>query len=374
MNFAVYVPKEEIGEHRPAHDEAPALLPVPEALPELHLPDPGIMVQVPDARPPCKPSFLGTVCQHLTQALKRNLRAVAESAWQYQARSLDSVVEYVDRMFGHGVSGLAFIQRASYDATPCEACVAHGAEEPNEKAKSKLFAVQRKWMALLQLDPSISGDAVADDPAPKAFLALRGTFSDGARVVDRETGEGTRNVLHSVEHVPPRVHSVFSRVCRIAETDELGSNGKAERLLQETRHAKWKDSAIHSLCMGHKAHNAAEKTWLIASDLFSKMVHTNKTLHENGALMRAARQWMQAEIPRRLQITHTGVPPPDSVTFRDHALKSFLPPLGAPRRRAQAFHALKLLNGDWLARGCLRHCCSVGCCGLTGHAKCHSLA
>ena len=206
MSFAAYMPKDtEIGEHRPAHDEAPALLPVPEALPELHLPDPDIMVQVPDARPPCKPSFLDTVCQHLThglqhtmsaksvaeklgcsaEALKRNLRAVAESAWQYQARSLDSVVEYVDRMTGHGVSGLAFIQRASYDATPCEVCVAHGAEEPNEKAKSKLFAVQREWLALLQLDPSISGDAVADDPAPKAFLALRGTFSDGARVVDR---------------------------------------------------------------------------------------------------------------------------------------------------------------------------------------------
>ena len=74
--------------------------------------------------------------------------------------------------------------------------------------------------------------------------------------------------MHSVEHVPPRVNSVFSHVCRIAETDELVSN----------------------------------------------------------------------------------------------ALKMFLPPPGAPRRRAQAFHALKLLNGDWLARGCLQHCCSVGCC------------
>ena len=77
------------------------------------------------------------------------------------------------------------------------------------------------------------------------------------RAVDRATAEGIYGVLSSTESIPEKVEGLFSWEMRLAETDGLGANLQAERVLTCQR-AVWRH--IHVVCTAHRCHAISEKT------------------------------------------------------------------------------------------------------------------
>eukprot|EP00971_Amphidinium_carterae_P059182 1169999-Amphidinium_carterae.2 len=292
---------------------------------------------------------LSALCSMLCtdrKSLTEKLRALGEASWKAQQEVVAKLVQYVDRMSDAGVEGVAFIERMSYDATPCELPVAY-AGEGMSKVRAKLFAVERTWAMVIS--------------AGMESFTLRGTLSNAARVSDRETAENIRNVLLDVEFLPANVDNVFKKVIRIAETDELAANCKAERILVETRSAQWRDGTLHAICMAHKAHSSAEKTWEFMSHTISGAIHCYKAL-QDGTIMHRLRKAMREEIPLRLQVYYQGSPPQASKKMRERLLEMCLPPPTAPKRRVHAQRTLALLNGNWLRKSVLEHYCKPGCC------------
>ena len=167
---------------------------------------------------------------------------------------------------------ICFLDRMSYDATPGKVYVSHGDEPSHSEKTAKLFAIQQDWACLLRVrHPGSLNDN------DKKFLLLRGRFGTFARVGDRETAECVRNVLLKAGPLPAGL-TAFKHVLRLAESDEHPSNVKAEKILPEARPEAWAGSTLHAICVAHKVHPAAEKTWTLEPEVVSNMIHTYKVL------------------------------------------------------------------------------------------------
>ena len=295
--------------------------------------------------------------------LVRNLRAASECALQASQKIHDLVVQYAHLHRDHGVQGVAYIERLSYDSTPARLRLDHskipGQFEGSKKEKCKVFVVQQEW-ALFRMGEH---DDEPERQPGSAFLLVRGCYGTSGRVATRGTAEATCSVLESVGHTPPHLETAFKTLVRLVETDEESSNVRTEKLLPQLRHEKWRAATMHALCTAHKVHTAGERTWALSStSLMSNIIHCLKCLSEVG-VMRRLRQLICAEIPGRLRILYGGSPPAEVMDFRNRASSMLLPPEQAPRRRAHVQATLKLLNGNWLHKNVLEHYCSgPGCC------------
>ena len=292
--------------------------------------------------------------------LTRNLRAASECLLQCSQKVHDFVVRYAGICRGQGI---AYFERVAYDSTLATLRVpnpnaANISEQHSSKERGKVFVIEQEWAALFRTRP----DDEEAEPG-SAFLLVRGCYATSGRVATRGTAEGTCAVLRSAGHTPPQLEDNFKTVVRICETDEESSNVRTEKKFPHLRHQKWKGATLHALCIAHKVHTGAERTWsLSSSTLMSNIIHCLKCLSEVG-VMRQVRQRILAEIPARLRILHGGSPPIEAMEFRAHAITLLLPPESAPRRRAHTQATLKILNGNWLHRNVLEHYCSgASCC------------
>ena len=153
--------------------------------------------------------------------------------------------------------------------------------------RARLFVVDVSWLCLLQLDTS--DEAAEEHPASSKFMLLRGRYSPSMRVATRCTGEGIKSLLERCPSPPVNIDH-FTHLIRVAEVDENPANLRAEALTLAAREKDWALSIF--ICMGHKCHKSAERTWMLPRipALLSGLTHCNlflATAHSLSALRKA---------------------------------------------------------------------------------------
>ena len=307
----------------------------------------------------CVANRTGLVWKHAAEhegssvkLLQKRASAAAEACVAQQDAGWRSVIHYVLRVAPDLVP-LLFVERQAYDATPSRLRIPNQ-DGCQEERKVKLFMIETEVAILLAKRGNRGNDEAGN------YLLLRVPFSHTPRVAAKGDAFCTKEVLSST--VP--AHGALAEGCpnifRISESDEDGSNLKAERLLAHSRSKKWQEGLLHCLCSAHKCHAACQKTWE-DSDIISGFVHAYKALEDVGTL-NAVREFMLKEIPKRLHIVRGSDCPLEGQSFRENMLKIFTPSKSRPRLRARVTEVCRLLNGDWRRSKILIHHCKLGCC------------
>ena len=155
--------------------------------------------------------------------------------------------------------------------------------------------------------------------------------------------------------------SLFEQNIRLTETDEDKANMRCE--------AMWSSSLpdsrqhAHFLCLGHKTHAAACKSWMLQDELISSVVHTTKHLATSGANARLKAAVVILARNRFSRDCHSQ--PPAAQGFRKNILDLFFPLLikGSAKKRATIQEVFDFFNADWRTPGVLRHHCrGPSCC------------
>ena len=298
-------------------------------------------------------------CGVSSSTFTKYVHAAAEVIARRQFATLDGIVQYIKEMAGVSLEPLAAVEHISYDATPAE--VRAPVITDNARAvKVKVFAIEYEWAFLVKLLPTPLEGVVVDEKSK--YLILRCVCSPAARMVENATAETTRNVLLSSQHLPRGVESVFgSKIYRLSETDEDGSNLKAERLMASIRSEHFQDGLLHCVCTAHKAHAAAERTWALLPDIMSGLIHLSKAMADL-AVMQAAKNMLVQEVAKLQVWFAEPVLQSEAVSFREHVQTMFMPSRQEPRRRARMEMVCAFLNGDWRMQNTLVHFCVPGKC------------
>eukprot|EP00971_Amphidinium_carterae_P188011 3731835-Amphidinium_carterae.5 len=308
-------------------------------------------------------SAAGASLRMTAKSARTRLCAAAESAMRAQTAVVEAVARYCHLMQDHNVQPIAFFEHVSYDATPFELRVRRPGQSRAESTKTKIYAIESDWCALLQTSTgALSRVAVADLPDVQAkHLLVRGGLSLRLRVLEQHDCHAVAQLLASTSILSQELESPFKHLFRVAESDEGAENMKAERILLGGRSALWQKGAFHVICAAHKAHTGSEKTWTYSQAIVSGMIHVSKISYDT-AFIKAVHDTMTVEIKKRLLIIYSSAMPAEAQHFREYAFQTFLPPKSAPKQRTLIEQMGKLLNGNWLKIGVLEHRCSAQCC------------
>eukprot|EP00971_Amphidinium_carterae_P125188 2480580-Amphidinium_carterae.1 len=296
--------------------------------------------------------------------LRTQLGAVSEVSVSVPPQMLSSLVKYIASMKGRTLVPVAFVERQAYDETPSLLRVPE-LDGGHEERKVKLFMLETEYAILFRKVVPHASDLTSED-----FCAVRIPFHGAMRLAERNTAENVVNVVQSAVKPSDTIHlgALFDgNLFRIAETDEHPSNMKAERILPSLREEGWSNGTLHSVCIGHKVHKAAESTWSYIDSTITGVIHTYKTLSDQQSIT-AVRKALRSVLTRQLDIIAVpsveGILSELAVDFRAKCLHLFLPPPSQPQNRELVIYVAKrLLNGNWLNRGRVEHYCIPGCCG-----------
>ena len=292
----------------------------------------------------------------------QRVQAAAETFLRWQENNLAELVSYAKIMQeARHLKAVAFLEYCSYNETKMKTKIRWRGSADSEAEVSNVFVVIRNWAMVFQKMPTTEA---THDGDPQQLLAsdyfvLRGQFSPFVRAGTTTSGEACLAVLQSCDVVPEEVADIFSICIRQSETDEAGGNTRAEHLLMAHRPDSW--ILHHSLCMAHKLHSAARKTFQMSkkeSDLISAIVHASLQLSEAGAAMKMREAcWVIAREELHLSRTPALVDEA-GLRLKDEVLALFLPE--EPRKRAWISKLASFLNGDWRQKELQHHC--DGCC------------
>eukprot|EP00971_Amphidinium_carterae_P198043 3930731-Amphidinium_carterae.1 len=290
------------------------------------------------------------------------VHAAAFAAVVAQARSMDSITSILRTMAGAGMwKPLLLLEHCLYDETPIIVKIDFG--QGSDKQVGKVFVVEKSWTMLVERLPSAlldPGNDKGEVPAP-AFSVLEVCTSPEVRGAANATGETIFDVLQSTMQAPSGLAQLFSMSARLSEVDEGPANNRAETMLEMERGPTWE--YMRSLCIPHKIHAAARKTWEIKSEasVVSNVIHSCKVFAMAGSMTRF-RNALSQVVQTRFSVIH--MPRPDdssSKSFKDAVMKYFLPPPKHPRRRAAVMLTLDFFNCDWKSRLC-HYCHGPSCC------------
>ena len=127
-------------------------------------------------------------------------------------------------------------------------------------------------------------DDLASDQQPPKFTILRGHDSPQVRVAAGNTGELTYATLRSCCTLPDLVRDTFTVKVRLSETDDAGSNSRAEASALTQQRGDWMH--LHLLCMCHKVHSCAQRTFSLASATTSGIIHSCLQIATGGFVRR----------------------------------------------------------------------------------------
>ena len=241
---------------------------------------------------------------------KRGMAAAAEAATQEQAHLLERIAEYVRQMsVGHRFTPLALFVQESYDATNLTLRVVHEASLP-EKEVSKTMVVEKQWAILLK-----------EQGEGKEHLCLRGSLSPIVRATSTGTGESTQAALASAVDIPAELRSLCPVRLRIAESDEAGSNTRAEALIAHHSPEPW--FRQHMYCLAHKLHAACLKSWSLVPSFMSGLKHASLQLQGSGG-MRRLQDKIKALVTAKLTILDEDVElTQGAVSYREAMMRHF---------------------------------------------------
>ena len=290
---------------------------------------------------------------------KQRVYAAASGALDYQELAMETVLQLYQKMRKAGQwEGILWLEHVVYDETPLTVRVGFG-DATKDKQVVKLFVVERKWSMVFRKQP-VGSTGQSDK---ERLCILEGCCSAGVRGAANSTGDTISQVLASFPGPSANDLEHFKFKVRCVETDEAGANMGAESLVSKTRDGcDW--SWLVLLCLGHKVHSSATKTWSLQKNLISGLIHTSKHLSGSGAM--ASLKASLAELIATTLVVLPPAPLPSEVqAYRQRLTNLFAPPVAEPRRRATFNVLASFLNGDWRVEGSLlhhspgQHCCST---------------
>ena len=284
--------------------------------------------------------------------------AAAEASLQGQSQLLLDLCSYVAQLQSAGrFRALCFIEHVTYDETSMDIRVQWSATQHAERGLNKVYVVITGWSILLEDLLHTKCGPLAAEQKPQ-YLCLRAENSPQLRVAAATTGEYIRAILKSCFPVPDTVSKTFGIVIRLAESDEAGSNGRAEAITLSSGHNAEGLWHLHLYCMCHTVHACAQKSFSAIPSVTSGIVHASLQLGAGGA-MRKVRAACASLAASHLKVT-TDKLTPAAEAFRHRVLTLFRPRTSM-RHRALVRTVAKILNGDW-RQPFLEHRCGPGCC------------
>ena len=277
------------------------------------------------------------------------LLSVAETCALGQSHTLRKLLEYArSRQASGALKALQFVYHVSFDETPLRLRLAFRDTGRKSVQLAKLYAVESGWAMLLQMQDS------------QEFLRIHGTFSPSLRCADANSANAIAAVLESVkshqlpDDLDPK--DIFQASVRVAESDELMANLKAER---EWVH-KHPCTHLHLVCLAHKLHSVCEKTVDLVPELWTGTVRT-LLCAQSGSNLSKLEASLLSEIPQRLEVLYHTTLSEDAQRYRKNCLELWLQNLPARKQAVISAMAGTVLNGDWRISGKIQHIC-CNCC------------
>ena len=299
---------------------------------------------------------------HRTNALLR-VQAAAAAVNQFQRSSFEKVCDWLLRMVEAGqMKAVAFLDHVLYDETSMRVRLRRGQE--TEAQTTRLFVSEQRWAMLLQTRPLPS----AGGGQPK-FVVLQAHRSPSVRGAGNAVGETILKVLQSsCQQIPPRVARCFDQVIRLNEVDECPANFRAEKMVMDAWAA---DSVpclrLESVCLLHKCHAAAQKTWPLHDKTITGLIHAALVLSDAGQLGRFKAS-LDTLVQQQLRILRVPCLDPAASIFKEKILNLFTPPSTQVRRKAVVQLMAEFFNADW-RQPVLQHVCSgLTCCRNREHS------
>ena len=262
---------------------------------------------------------------HRRTALER-VHAAAETIKMTQEKALHGVFAWVKKLLvAQQMRALAFVEHVCFDETALKVRLQMAGEK--DSVTGKVFVIEQRWAMLLQSVSTVS----MQEATTTGSQILQGGLSPTVLGAGNAAGE-------TIE--------------------------KAEKLLMDSRAALPGDGhwlRLESICLLHKVHSAAQKTWPLHTPTISGLVHTCKVLSDGGQFKRF-KDTFPALVSVRLQILHR--PPRDDAArvFKEQCLQFFTPPSQQSRRRSMVLLACKFFSGDWRKVDRIQHVCTGSSC------------
>ena len=286
---------------------------------------------------------------------RKYLAATAEQLARAQADHLHNTCLYAASLTSVGsFRSLCFIEFQAYDESPLRVRVNWdgSARAPNQVAK--VFVALTQWALVLQKTAS---SIAAEEPE---FLVLHGVLSPAVRAADSTSARGVAAVIANTPR-PANVAKEFLEgawVIRVAESDGLAANAKAERLLFRAE----QNTHLHIECMAHRVHSIADRVWELDKATLSGVVHCLLTMRSSGQML-ALEKALVHVLEQRLVIDQSSERmTDDAMHFRRGVLQCFLPQPRSPRKRTVCLLLAGMLNADWRVTSRITHQCQQGCC------------
>eukprot|EP00971_Amphidinium_carterae_P073614 1455615-Amphidinium_carterae.5 len=304
----------------------------------------------------------------VAQVAGERVRAAAQFALQSQERTLQGILDLVRSRTQNNIwRPVAAVEHILYDETELTVRV------DSEKQKGKVFVVERAFSMLIQRLPLGTGVTGPNLYPASSYFLLEIPLSPRLRAGAGTAGEDVFEVL---QHASPAVpmDDLFEFTTRLVESDEHGGNLRAEALLRLQRGPSW--SHLHSLCLCHKVHASALKSFTLQEDVLSGLVHTAKVLSTAGSMAKfkeAARVLLMKRFAYRVEPLSYASSTADmgqSNALRENIMRFFLPALSHPRQRALLLVVQSFFNGNWEEKEVLEHRCpNSSCCRSPEHSR-----
>ena len=286
----------------------------------------------------------------------RRLEASAEYCTRAQDEFCRNVVHFVKTLVLQGhVKPLCYVWRQSYDETPLKLRVSYTPDEGATQL-AKLFVVEGSWNILLKYtDPSQQGEH-------NPYLLLSARWSPALMAAESTKAESILGVLKRAPAPPlPEVDRIFKETqqIRVVEVDEGPSNGKAERMYQQTKPLQ---SWLHMLwpCTAHKIHTTSAKITALAKPTMTGIINCLLALQRSQNLERFL-DCMSEVLRKRLVIIQRAPGlSSEAKAHRKSVLSLFLPPVKRSSQRASVLMFAAWYNGDWRGDQVQHYC--AGCC------------
>ena len=290
----------------------------------------------------------------------RRAHAAAELTTRREIAQLQAIIQYVKQHHSAGeLEPIMWLQHRLYDETPLPLRVFF--DDTAEVQRAKLWVVQRSAGCLLKVRRH--QDRGQHVEGPEDFLFLNIPQTSCVRATQNVVGETVKAMLDSCEPGPCSLPEARLRV-RLAETDEGGNNGRAEAL---TLLAQPEFCHLWGLCLAHKLHIAAKKTWALAPlDLIVTGLKSACLVFRAGGAWKSMRDAVPQLVEDELQFLDNVAVSPQAVAHKERLLTCFLPSDKQPHRRSVILLLTETLNHDWRAES-LSHSCR-GCCRDRQHA------
>eukprot|EP00971_Amphidinium_carterae_P337692 6474619-Amphidinium_carterae.4 len=311
----------------------------------------------------------------VTSTAVLRVRAAAQYALQTQEMTLQAILNLVRSRSKNNIwRPVAAVEHILYDETELTVRV------DAEKQKGKIFVVERAFSMLIQRLPLGTATNLCPPSSADSYVLLEIPLSPRLRAGAGTAGEDVFEVLQHASPVVP-MDDLFELTTRLVESDEHGGNLRAEALIRLQRGRSW--CHLHSLCLCHKVHAAALKSFALHEEVISGLVHTAKVLSTAGSMAKfkeAARLLLMKRFAYRVEPLSYASSTADmghssgSSALRENVMRFFLPALSHPRQRALVLVALSFFNGNWEEKEVLQHRCpNRSCCRSAEHSTSKAL-